>query len=188
VVNCPCLKGIEDFRSMRRKISIICILLLALSLGGWSGALAAALSCPHANGEKSRHVMAQEDRSARDQASCCHAAMSQEAQPHCAMAQHQAMGERVSEMRAMFVADVDAGAFGEPAGACAHCLSEPEIPATFTIRQANQVRPRTDAVASCALKTLTSFAALFTPVVQSRQGSPPGVQTRKHLLISVFII
>ncbi len=173
---------------MRRKISIICILLLALSVGGWSSALAASLSCPHVNGEESRSPVVQEDRSVQDHASCCRARVAQEAQPHCSTAHHQVTGESVSDMQAALIADVDADAFGERAGACAHCISEPQIPATFTVLQANQVKPRVDAVASGAIKALASLAAPFTPVVQSRQGSPPGVQTRKHLLVSVFII
>lgn len=159
---------------MRRKISTIAVLLLALSVSGWSSALAAALSCSHA--------MAQDH-------SCCHAQLEHKAQSHCSTPEHEAMGDmQMMPPAAAVVADAVAEAAGQPAGSCAHCMERSEVPATPNAQQANQLKRSMDAATSHTATPLTPFAAQFTPPVQSRQGSPPGARTRKHLLISVFII
>jgi hypothetical protein len=164
---------------MRRKVSIIGVLLLALCVSGWGSALAAALSCPHAQGEQQRRAMMEQGHS------CCHAKLAQQAQPHCSTPEHEAMGEA----RMMPVVEDGAEVVAPPAGSCAHCVDRSEVPATPTFREANQVKRNVDATATSRKVTpLAPFAALFAPQVLSRQGSPPGVQARKHLLISVFII
>ena len=162
---------------MRRKISIIGVLLLALCVSGWSSALAAALSCPHAKGEQS-HAMAQDH-------SCCHA-QTMQAQPHCSTPEHEAMGDM--QMMPVAVVEVVAQAAVQPTGSCAHCIERSDVPATPNARQANQIKRNVDAAASRTPTPHAPFAALFTPTVLSRQGSPPGAQTRKHLLISLFLI
>ena len=163
---------------MRRKISIIGVLLLALCVSGWSSALAAAISCPHAKGE-APGAMVEQDHS------CCRAKTA-EAEAHCSTSGHEAM----AESRVMPV--IDAGAVKEavaqPAESCAHCMDRPEVPATLTFCQANQIKRSADAATARTAMPTAPFMVLFAPRVLSRQGSPPGTQARKHLLISVFII
>jgi hypothetical protein len=67
-------------------------------------------------------------------------------------------------------------------------MEQSEIPAPPNALQANQVKRSVDVAASHTPTPLPAFAALFKPPVQSRQGSPPGALTRKHLLIGIFII
>ena len=169
---------------MRRKISIIGVLLLSLCVSGWNSALAAALACPHAKGEPPRAMMAQDH-------SCCHARSAQEAQPHCSTPEHEAMGDMqmMPAAATAVVADTAAVANVRPAGSsCAHCMERSEFPATSNALQANQLKRSADAGISHTPPQLAPLAALFTPPVLSRQGSPPGAQTRKHLLISLFLI
>ena len=163
---------------MRHKISIIGVLLLALCVSGWSSALAAALSCPHAKGEPSR-AMAQDH-------SCCHA-QTMRAQPHCPTPEHEAMGD-MQMMPAAAVVEGVAQAAVQLAGSCAHCMEQSEVPAMPNALRANQIKRSVDASASLTPMPPSPFAALFTPTVLSRQGSPPGAQARKHLLISLFLI
>lgn len=167
---------------MRRKISIIGVLLLSLCVSGWGSALAAALSCPHAKGEESRARMAQDH-------SCCHAKAAQEAQPHCSAAGHEAMGDMQMMPAPVAVADTAAAATLRPAGSsCAHCMERSEFPATPNALQTTQLKRSADANISHTPTPFAPLAALFTPRVLSRQGSPPGAQARKHLLISLFLI
>ncbi|MGB7926414.1 MAG: hypothetical protein WCF57_24445 [Pyrinomonadaceae bacterium] len=186
MVNWRGCRGIQLFQIMRRKISIIGLLLLALCVSGWSSALAAALYCPHAKSTQARAMMRQDH-------SCCRAKLARAAEqqqpPHCSTAaSHQAM---TGEAQAMPVADAAGGEpqpVAQPAGSCAHCVDRSEIPASPTFGQANRIERNADATTSRKATPLAPFAASFAPQVLSRQGSPPGAQARKHLLISVFII
>ena len=171
---------------MRRIISIIYVLLLALSVSVWGSALAAALSCPHAGGEEPR-AMAQDH-------SCCHARLAQEekeeAQAHCsAPAGHESMGDMQMTHGGVAAAPTAEAAFGQSAESCAHCMERSEVPAsTPNAFQANQIKRSLDAAASRTGRPLALSAALYAPQILSRQGSPPGAQPRKHLLLSIFLI
>jgi hypothetical protein len=164
---------------MRRKISIIGLLLLSLCVSGWSSALAAALfSCSHAKSEEPRAPVMEQDHS------CCRAKLAK-AESHCSTAERKPTGG----MRMMpSVVDARAEATAQAAGSCAHCIDRSEVPATPIFRQANRINRNADAVASRKVTPVALFTTLFTPQVTFRQGSPPGHQARKHLLISVFII
>ena len=164
---------------MRHKISIICVLLLALCVSGWSSALAAALACPHDKGEQTRAMMMQDH-------SCCHA-QTMRAQPHCSTPEHEAMGD-MQMMPAAAVVEGVAQAAVQLAGSCAHCMEQSEVPAMPNALRANQIKRNVDSAASLKPTPPAPFATLFKPTVLSRQGSPPGAQTRKHLLISLFLI
>jgi hypothetical protein len=168
---------------MRRKISIIGVLLLSLCVSGWSSALAAALACSHDKGARS-HAMIVQDHS------CCHARAAQEAQPHCTTPEREAMGDmQMMPAATVAVADNAAVANVQPAGSlCTHCMERSEFPATTNALQVNKIKRNVDAASSDTLHTLAPLVALFTPPVLSRQGSPPGARTRKHLLISLFLI
>ena len=97
----------------------------------------------------------------------------------------------MSDMQMMPAAAVVEGvaqAAVQLAVSCAHCMERSEVPAMPNALQANQIKRNVDAAASLTPTQPASFAALFTTKVLSRQGSPPGAQTRKHLLISLFLI
>ena len=168
----------EAFNSMRRKISIIGLLLLSLCVSGWSSALAAALSCSHAKGGEPRAMLIEQDHS------CCRAKL-EKTESHCSTAERQPMGGKRMMLAVM---NVHATAAAQAARSCAHCIDRSEVPATPIFRQANRINQNADAVASRKVTPLAPFAALFAPPIISRQGSPPGSQARKHLLISVFLI
>ena len=76
----------------------------------------------------------------------------------------------------------------QPAGSCAHCMERSDVPAMTVARQVNQLKRNVDEAATHTPTPLAPSAALFAPPVLSRQGSPPGAQPRKHLLISLFLI
>lgn len=161
---------------MKRVLLISVILLLFLS--GWGGALAAALSCSHAKGEEPRARLMEQDHS------CCRAKLGK-TESHCSTAERKPVGS----MRMMLaVVDARAEAAAQAAPSCAHCIDRSEVPATPIFRQANRINRNVDAATSRKVTPLAPFAALFAMQVISRQGSPPGPQARKHLLISVFII
>ncbi|HEX8650170.1 MAG TPA: hypothetical protein VF708_04965 [Pyrinomonadaceae bacterium] len=172
---------------MRRIISIINVLLLALSVSVWGSALAAALSsCPHARGEEPR-VKAQDH-------SCCHARLAleeeEEAQAHCSTpAGRESMGDMQMARAEVAAAPTAEAAFGPSAETCAHCMERSEAPATMpNAFQANQIKRSLYAAASDTRTPLAPLAALYAPQILSRQGSPPGAQPRKHVLISIFLI
>ena len=168
---------------MRPKLSIIGLLLLALCVSGWTSALAAALKCQHAAPRKSHAATAHDKHTSQDH-SCCRARVAH-AQPHCSTPQqHKAMGG----MRAMPVASARAVAISQPDQSCAHCIDRPEMPATPTVGQANQVNPNVDGARLRETAGLAPLAAQFAPPVQSRQGAPPLAASRKHLLLSIFLI
>jgi hypothetical protein len=168
---------------MRHKFSIICALLLAFCVSGWSSVLAAALDCPHAKNE-ARRVMANANHSSpAAEHSCCRAKRAQ-AEPHCSTPEHVAM----SEMQTMPIARADFSAVDQPAESCTHCIDRSEFPATPTAYQVNRLKRSVDAGVSHTAAPLAPPSALFAKPVLSRQGSPPGARLSKHLLISVFII
>ena len=183
VVNWNRLEGYRNLSfPMRHKLSIICALLLALCVSGWSGALAAALACPHARGEASR-VMAKANHSSPEDHSCCRAKRAQ-AEPHCSTTERGAM----SNMQMMPLARANFEAIDQPVESCTHCMDRSELPATPTAYQANRFKRSVDAGVSHTATPLASLTALFVKPVLYRQGSPPGDRVSKHLLISVFII
>jgi hypothetical protein len=175
---------------MRRIISIIYVLLLALSVSVWGSALAAALSCPHARGV--------EPRATAQDHSCCHARLAQEekeAQAHCsAPLKRESMGDMQMAHAGVAVAPTAGAASGQAASghsaeSCAHCMERSEVPATTpNVLQANQIKRGLYAAASHTRTPLAQSAALFTPQILSRQGSPPGARPRTHLLLSIFLI
>jgi hypothetical protein len=164
---------------MRRKISIIGVLLLALCVSGWSSALAAAFSCSHAKAEQPRAMMAQDH-------SCCHARLAPKA--HCSTPEHEAMGDMQTMPGEVADAATTTEAAGQPAEPCAHCMERSEIPATPNALQVDQSKRGADASVSHKQTPFVPLSDSFTPQILAGRGSPPGVRSRKHLLIGVFII
>lgn len=168
---------------MRHKLSIIGTLVLAFCVSGWSGALAAALDCPHAaNGEAPR-VMTKANHPSPEEHSCCRAKLAQ-AEPHCSTPEHEATGK----VQMMPLARAEVEALNQPAEPCTHCADRSELPATPSAYPVNRLKRSADAGISHTVPPLAPPSALFTKPVLSRQGSPPGARVSKHLLIGVFII
>lgn len=177
---------------MQRQL-LIGFILIALFAGGSSGVLAALL-CPHAMSQSSMMER-------RDGASCYHAEMSQ-ASEHCSSASHnKAMNSMAMVMPAAEMpvdaeetpaTNSNAGAIGQPAGACEHCIGQNSSPAAtlaISIEPNQNKRDTTAASLHTASINASPFVSFARPV-SSRQGAPPGtfVAARKHLLIGVFII
>jgi hypothetical protein len=70
------------------------------------------------------------------------------------------------------------------------CASRPEVPPAPTVvsRGAEQSKQEIGAILKPALKAIEPPAPSFAPPVTSRQHSPPGDSTPRHVLISVFLI
>ena len=167
---------------MRHKLSNIGALLLALCVSGWSGALAAALDCPHGKAEAPR-VTAKSRHSAPEDHSCCRAKLAQ-AEHHCSTPRHEATSQM--QMTPLYRAGVET--IDQPAESCTHCMDRSEIPATPTAYQVNRLKRSVDAGVSHTATPLEPPSLPFARPVLSRQGSPPGALVSKYLLHSVFII
>jgi hypothetical protein len=99
------------------------------------------------------------------------------------------MGDMQTAHAEVAAAPPAGAAFGQSAESCAHCTERSEVPATTpNALQANQIKRSLYAAASHTRTPLAPPAALFTPQILSRQGSPPGARPRKHLLLSTFLI
>lgn len=166
---------------MRRQIYIVCVLLLALCVSGWSGALAAAFSCSHAGAGQPRAMMAEDH-------SCCHARLAQKKQAHCPTPGHEAMGDMQMTQGRVADAATTTEAAGQPAESCVHCMERSEIPATPNASQANQGKRGADTSVAYKQTPLAPLTASSTPQIPSERGSPPRARSRKHLLLGVFII
>jgi hypothetical protein len=163
---------------MRRRNFFISILLLcALALSGWSGVLAATF-CPYAARAAAASLKTDEHAS-------CHA-QSDGTAAHNQSAGHEAMGD----MEAMTPNEGESPAASaqlvESCRPC--CISHGNLPTAPTgARESQQNGREAKHTASQDAKTITS-PLRFTPAVVPTQGSPPGQLTRRHLLLSVFII
>ncbi len=169
---------------MKRRVQILLLSVLALLAGGW-GTVAAALLCPHAN--ISRAVVGASSANEQDQTSC-HApqpVIQKQAHCHDAGMEEEAAGSR--ENRENNLAP-NATNFSQPTGACAHCLSRPEIPAQAS-RAGLRLQPKSGVEIATPRSDLSlAPPAAFTQTVVYRQGAPPGPQTPLHLLNSVILI
>jgi hypothetical protein len=170
---------------MRHRIFLIGIL-LALSLSGWGGVVAAAF-CAH---DAARSSLMAEDHA------CCHAKLEPQT-PHCNAASespsHEAM--TMSEMEAMPpVVEQAAGVaaevwLGQAADVCSHCVSRSGLPTPFAIvREPEQKRRDAQIAAPQLLKQALPLVVSFAPNLTARQNAPPGAAARRHLLLNVFVI
>jgi hypothetical protein len=159
---------------MKRLLLIAVVLLLSVS--GWSEVLAAAL-CPHMQ---------------RDHA-CCVAKDSGVHQHDQMMAHHEGMiMEGMEEMTAPATSAIeeDAHAITGPEGSCGHCMSQSGPPArSIIIARADDQSRKELRVAPAQTPGLSSpFIASSTSLITSRQNAPPGDQSARRVLISVFRI
>jgi hypothetical protein len=175
---------------MRQRNFLIGIFILALSMSGWGGALAAAL-CAHDAAQPSAMMMEDHD--------CCRAKLEPETE-HCAAARpapstHEEMA--MSEM-----AEAAPTATGQAhatvaavelalkeAALCLHCTSRNGLPTTLVVtREPEQKKREASIAAPQVLKPTLSYAASFAPVLTARQNAPPIADAPRHLLLNVFVI
>jgi hypothetical protein len=163
---------------MRRRNFFISILTLcALTLSGWSGVLAATF-CPYAARTAAASLKTAEHAS-------CHAQRGA-ADVNNSNSKHEAMGD----MEAMAPAEGESpAASAQVVESCRPCcISHGNLPtAPAGARESQQNGREAKHTAAQESKTITS-PLRFTPAVVPTQGSPPGQLTRRHLLLSIFII
>lgn len=171
---------------MRRRIFVISLLLLALSLSGWSGVLAAAF-CSH---DAAKPSAATEDHD------CCLSKLDEKTE-HCAAASpsssmHEAMTTNethAATLKTERVAKASEIALRQATHLCLHCASHKGLPTTFVVtREPEQKKRAANFAAPQALKPLVPFVVFFAPTLAVRQNSPPVVTARRHLLLGVLVI
>lgn len=159
-----------------KRILLICVTVV-LFVSGWGVVLADTL-CPHK--QASRALAKAEPVVTRVQGSSCHEEMGQggmetadapsEAEPHAS--------------------DEQTTSFTGHTGLCTHCFSTPETQTNLLVLARGTELTKRDAGTPVALPSsfLSTHADLFAPPVQARQHAPPGRLSRRHLLLSVFLI
>jgi hypothetical protein len=147
---------------MKRLLPICVISLLFVS--GWGNVLAAAF-CPNM----------------RDMRGCPMRASEDSARGHD--------GVEMGDMRMPATgAEGKVGSLERPLASC--CASRPEAPPAPAVASRGAERSKQDlgAVLKPVPKALAPPAPSFAPTVTSRQHAPPGAQTPRHVLVSVFLI
>ena len=165
---------------MRRFVSYMGIILLALLLSG-GGSVLAAMLCPHA-GMNQALPMAEDH-------SLCHAMLEAGSMHHQGHQQEAAHGAQMKTVAAPLLHANHSAALGQPVGTCAHCIGQSELPATpasvreLTLqkRDAGKLVGHTQAPTAAPVAV---YVSQFAPV----QHAPPGLAVRKHLIFSVFLI
>lgn len=175
--------GVSDgFHFMRRFVSYIGITLLALLISGWGSALAAVL-CPHAG--MNQALPMPEDHS-------CH---STKFEATAANQHHRGEHQEAThedKMKPVGIPQLQGDghtALGRPAGTCAHCMSQNELPATpASMREVTlQKREAGKLVVQKTLLITPPLAVSVSRFVPS-QHAPPGLSAPKHLIFGVFLI
>lgn len=189
---------------MRRRLLHLCVV-VALTLSGWGGAVAAVMCARaqagahdahdgarrHDASDAGRHASAaghhasDSDRHASDSG---RGNSSDAGGPaaHCPHAQRAASRERTADdSHAPGVAP----ARGRGLPSCTHCLASPQGAASTAavVEQTRRGKVQHAAPAAQAPAAAAHDAA-FAPPVTPKQGSPPGRASRRHLVLSVFLI
>ncbi len=154
-----------------KKVLLILVLSL-LFLSGWGVVLADTL-CPH---KQARRVQQKtEPVMAHGQAPSCHAEM--------AMDDAGTAGATSAE-------DEERASVTGHTGLCNHCVSRPETQDTLFIFARGTEQTKRDAAAPLlpAANSLSPFAISFAPPIRARQHAPPAKLSRRHLLLSIFLI
>jgi hypothetical protein len=156
---------------MKRVLLILIISLLFVS--GWGIVLADTL-CPHKQARRAHQGV--EPVVKHERGSSCHAEMARDE-----VEANETPAAEEEEQRASFEGQT---------GPCTHCITNPETPTNlFAFARATELSKR-DARAAVLPPSsfLSPFATSFAPPVQARQHAPPGTLSRRHLLLSVFLI
>lgn len=177
-------------KMMRRRVTHLCVV-AALALSGWGGAVAAAV-CAHARaGAHDAHChaarRADTDAPRRGHASHAKPHRQPEADPsgdHCRHAQ------RASTSSAP-VASALAQGGGAPRGRrapCTHCFASPGGATSTAAVTEQSRRGKLQQAAPPARSQSAAFDVSHAPRVTPKQGAPPGPASRRHLVLSVFLI
>jgi hypothetical protein len=173
---------LDNSHFMRRFVSYIGISLLALLVSNWGSVIAAAL-CPHAG--MSQSVEMAEDHS------CCRAKLEKAEEHHKGAHQEAAHGTKAKPTSNIHLHDSSSSniALGQPAGACAHCVGQSELPYTHaTVRELTLQKRDAGKMVKRTVILPAPPIAVAVAHLSPKQHAPPGLSGRKHLLLSVFLI
>jgi len=175
---------------MRRQLLLIYpVLLCALCLSGWGGVLAAAL-CPHAAASARAAASVEAGMSMDDDHACCHPEAKDAQEEHCSNSSHEAMGE--TQTRPAIKRDSQARhsqALAQSKDSCSHCIGRSTLPIwPAKASEPSQRRPDSHGPTQDEAKPIAPPVLRFVSSVAPTQGAPPGTATRKHLLLSIFLI
>jgi hypothetical protein len=172
---------------MRHRIFVIGLLLLALSWSGWSGVLAAAF-CAHDGAQSSTTT---EDHD------CCRAKLDGPTE-HCGAVAPSSSTHEASAAKQMHTAALKTEpaansaseiALRQATQICFHCASNSGLPSSFVVpREPEQKKRAANFAAPQTLKPVIPLVAFFARTPAARQNAPPGIATRRHLLLGVFVI
>jgi hypothetical protein len=156
---------------MRRALLIIVASLLLVS--GWGTALVGAF-CKN----PLEHACHQQDAEAPEHG---YASQEEVAMDDMEMSCHETAAEPEKK---------GADALGQSPDSCAHCIGGSKLPVSPFVYASgvNEARRDAGALRVEASQLLSQPAESFAPSVQARQGAPPGPQSRRHILINVFLI
>ena len=171
-------------------MALIFSMLLTLTAGVWSSALAAKW-CPH---EASAPVVA------ADEHDCCRARIGvskshhSEAPDNSSISQNQLAGSQAGmdcEGAAESAPQAKASAFGDRELSCVECCANrpgqtPTMP-TIVAPEPNKVK-RAASHASLSAQYLSAPTALDVSPLAPSQHAPPPTAERRHMLFSVFLI
>ncbi|HEX7999395.1 MAG TPA: hypothetical protein VF528_13495 [Pyrinomonadaceae bacterium] len=166
---------------------MIGLLLLALSLSGWSGVLAAAF-CAH-DGAKPSTTTEDHD--------CCPSKLDGPTE-HCGAASTSSSTHEASAAKQMHAAALKTErvasstseiALRQATQNCLHCAANSGLPSTFVVtREPEQKKRAANLAASQTLKPVVPPVASFAPAPAARQNAPPCIAARRHLLLGVLVI
>ena len=196
---------------MRQRFIITSLVAVLLS-GGWGGIIAAAMACPHAGGRSPAAEVEETPSVGKESPSCCpleagesqHCPMTRQGaragapdNHHAASAEYHVTprGEETARQSPRPAATVDgaaarnAQALVQSTGHCSFCSARPGPPqAPVNAPDAATRRDGDGHAARARGVLLPAVLASFTPSVVPLQGAPPGGNTTRHLLYSVFLI
>lgn len=180
-----------------RQHLLISATVAALLLGGWGGIVAAAL-CPHAGSSSSgahscfperktgEHSAkdsildasghGQHARKAEESDESCHSPKraTEKDKTHADAAPHDTLPTKISS---------------RGAGLCAHCAGRPANPPSSSVaRESNETRRGHEQQAGTTRPLVAPRAPAFTSQITPKQGSPPGVSSRRFVALNVFRI
>lgn len=164
---------------MRRLISHLGIILLALFISGWGNVLAIAC-CPHnlTNQQKATTV-----------GQSCHDVKSTNAGTKDSISDHHATHGSTTEPAATAGPNEYDAALDRNAGTCTHCIGDGDLPATQgSVREFVLQKRGSDKLIAQSTPLSAEPVGFTISRFVPTQHAPPGSAGDKHLLLSVFRI
>ncbi|HVF28662.1 MAG TPA: hypothetical protein VM943_10505 [Pyrinomonadaceae bacterium] len=182
-------------------------------LSGWGGVFAAAF-CPHARRAATDGDAPMADARPDDAHACCRmskksASVDGGNDAHCSdrtenrndastndessfhqkiVPHHEASRPAHGTVGVESESHVAAAGFAVEFSTCDHCVERREqLPVFVRARASGEAKPDSLSSAAHAQKVSRAVAPSFTPMMPLSRGAPPG-STRRHVLISVFLI